>query len=50
MGKLFEKVTPKILQSNTDERGLLNASQFGFSAWTDRGLVYIVYSYTFRIM
>jgi hypothetical protein len=32
MGKLFEKVILKILQKHTDERGLLNASQFGFRA------------------
>jgi hypothetical protein len=31
-GKLFEKVILKILQKHTDERDLLNASQFGFRA------------------
>jgi hypothetical protein len=31
-GKLFEKVTLKIVQSYIEERGLLNASQFGFRA------------------
>jgi retron-type reverse transcriptase len=30
--KLFEKVILKILQKHIDERGLLNASQFGFRA------------------
>jgi hypothetical protein len=29
-GKIFEKVILKIVQKHTDERGLLNASQFGF--------------------
>jgi hypothetical protein len=28
--KLFEKVILKILQKHTDERDVLNASQFGF--------------------
>jgi hypothetical protein len=28
-GKLFEKVFLKIVQRHTEERGLLNASQFG---------------------
>jgi hypothetical protein len=32
MGKLFEKVIPKIIQRHTKVRGLLNASQFGFRA------------------
>jgi hypothetical protein len=32
MGKLFEKVILKTLQKHIDERGLLNASQFGFRA------------------
>jgi hypothetical protein len=31
-GKLFEKVILKFLQKHMDERGLLNASQFGFRA------------------
>jgi hypothetical protein len=31
-GKLFKKVILKTLQKHTDERGLLNASQFGFRA------------------
>jgi hypothetical protein len=31
-GKLFEKVILKVLQKYNDERGLLNASQFGFRA------------------
>jgi hypothetical protein len=31
-GKLFEKVILKIVQRHTEERGLLNASQFGFCA------------------
>jgi hypothetical protein len=31
-GKLFEKVILKIVQGLTEERGLLNASQFGFRA------------------
>jgi hypothetical protein len=31
-GKLFEKVILKLLQKHIDERGLLNASQFGFRA------------------
>jgi hypothetical protein len=31
-GKLFEKVILKLLQEYIDERGLLNASQFGFRA------------------
>jgi hypothetical protein len=31
-GKIFEKVILKILQKHIDERGLLNASQFGFRA------------------
>jgi hypothetical protein len=31
-GKLFEKLIPKTLQKHIDERGLLNASQFGFRA------------------
>jgi hypothetical protein len=30
--KLFEKVILKIVQRNIEERGLLNASQFGFRA------------------
>jgi hypothetical protein len=30
--KLFEKVNLKFLQKHIDERGLLNASQFGFRA------------------
>jgi hypothetical protein len=30
MGKLFEKVILKILQKHIEERGLLNARQFGF--------------------
>jgi hypothetical protein len=29
-GKLFEKVILKIVQNHIEERGLLNASQFGF--------------------
>jgi hypothetical protein len=29
-GKLFEKVILKLLQQHIDEKGLLNASQFGF--------------------
>jgi hypothetical protein len=29
-GKLFEKVILKIFQGHIEERGLLNASQFGF--------------------
>jgi hypothetical protein len=32
LGKLFEKVILKIIQKHIDERGLLNASQFGFRA------------------
>jgi hypothetical protein len=32
IGKLFEKVILKIVQTHTEERGLLNASYFGFSA------------------
>jgi hypothetical protein len=31
-GKLFEKVILKIFQRHTEERGLLNASEFGFRA------------------
>jgi hypothetical protein len=31
-GKLFEKVILKALQKHIDERGMLNASQFGFRA------------------
>jgi hypothetical protein len=31
-GKLFEKVIPKIFQKHIEERGLLNARQFGFRA------------------
>jgi hypothetical protein len=31
-GKLFEKVILKIVQRHIEERGLLNASQFGFRA------------------
>jgi hypothetical protein len=31
-GKLFEKVVPKIVQWYIEEKGLLNASQFGFHA------------------
>jgi hypothetical protein len=31
-GKLFEKVILKIVQRHTEERGLLNLSQFGFRA------------------
>jgi hypothetical protein len=31
-GKLFQKVILKFLQKHIDERGLLNASQFGFRA------------------
>jgi hypothetical protein len=31
-GKLFEKVILKALQTHFDERGMLNASQFGFRA------------------
>jgi hypothetical protein len=31
-GKQFEKVIQKIVQSHIEERGLLNASQFGFVA------------------
>jgi hypothetical protein len=31
-GKLFEKLILKFLQKHIDERGLLNASQFGFRA------------------
>jgi hypothetical protein len=30
-GKLFERVILKIVQRHAEERGLLNASQFGFS-------------------
>jgi hypothetical protein len=32
MGKLFEKVILKIIQRHIEEKGLLNASQFGFRA------------------
>jgi hypothetical protein len=32
IGKLFKKVILKLLQQHTDEKGLLNASQFGFRA------------------
>jgi hypothetical protein len=32
IGMLFEKVILKIVQRHTEERGLLNASQFGFHA------------------
>jgi hypothetical protein len=32
IAKLFEKVIQKIVQRHTEERGLLNASQFGFRA------------------
>jgi hypothetical protein len=32
MGKLFEKVILKLLQKHIEEKGLLNASQFGFRA------------------
>jgi hypothetical protein len=32
MGKLFEKVILKIVKRHSEERGLLNASQFGFRA------------------
>jgi hypothetical protein len=31
-GKLFEKVILKFVQKHIEERGLLNASQFGFLA------------------
>jgi hypothetical protein len=31
-GKLFEKVIEKLMQKRIEERGLLNASQFGFRA------------------
>jgi hypothetical protein len=31
-GKLFEKVILKIFQRDIEERGMLNASQFGFHA------------------
>jgi hypothetical protein len=31
-GKLFEKLIQKVLQKHIEERGLLNASQFGFRA------------------
>jgi hypothetical protein len=31
-GKLFEKVIMKLFQKHIEERGLLNASQFGFRA------------------
>jgi hypothetical protein len=31
-GKLFEKVLTQIVQRYTEERGLINASQFGFHA------------------
>jgi hypothetical protein len=31
-GKLFEKVIPKIVQRHVEEKGLLNASEFGFRA------------------
>jgi hypothetical protein len=31
-GKLFKKVILKIVQRHIEERGLLNASQFGFCA------------------
>jgi hypothetical protein len=31
-GKVFEKVILKIFQKHIEERGLLNASQFGFRA------------------
>jgi hypothetical protein len=31
-GKLFEKVILKLLQKHIEEKGLLNASQFGFHA------------------
>jgi hypothetical protein len=32
MGKLFEKVILKLVQKHIEERGLLNANQFGFRA------------------
>jgi hypothetical protein len=32
MGKLFKKVILKIVQRHIEERGLLNAGQFGFHA------------------
>jgi hypothetical protein len=35
---LLEKVLPKIVQRNTDERGMLNASHFGFLACRSKTL------------
>jgi hypothetical protein len=35
-GKLLEKVILKLLQKFTEEKGLFNASQFGFRAVTAR--------------
>jgi hypothetical protein len=32
MGKLFKKVILKLVQKHIEERGLLNANQFGFLA------------------
>jgi hypothetical protein len=37
-GKVFEAVILKIVQSYIEERGLLNASQFGFPACHSRAL------------
>jgi hypothetical protein len=39
-GKLFEKVILKIVQRHVEERGLLNASQFGFCALHSMTLQY----------
>jgi hypothetical protein len=40
-GKLFEKVVLNIVQTHIEERGLLNASQFGFRARHSTTLEYM---------
>jgi hypothetical protein len=40
-GKLFEKIILKIVQRYIEERGLLNASQFGFPARHSTTLQYM---------
>jgi hypothetical protein len=40
-GKLFEKVILKFVQKHIEERGLLNASQFGFRARHSTTLQYM---------
>jgi hypothetical protein len=41
MGKLFENVIQKFVQKHIEERGLLNANQFGFRARPSTTLKYM---------